>query len=528
MKRNRVLTVLLAAVAVVLTACGSGGGNAGPGGNGGNGTQAAGKPRAGGTLTIATDTPPTTFDPQVASNYGSFNVLFQVYESLFSVDAKGNRQPALALSSTQPNPTTYDITLRPNVTFQDGQAFTADDVVYSWQRFTDPKTGAPYALYFASVKSVTALSPTKVEFSLSKPDASLLNMLTLPFFPIMSKSWTTGKSADQVATTTNGTGPYELSSYQSGQRITLDRNPHYWDAPKPYIAKLVMNIIGAEGTRLASLRSGQAQMAWFRDARVFQQAKSAGMQTATDLPTRELVIFVNGKSGPLSDVRVRQAISLGMDRKALIQAGTAGTGTLSGIVPPGLFPGLTYDAASLPNYTPDVAKAKSLLQQAGASNLTISLTLASDPSFAIDVPMAETMKSQLAKIGVTLNLNEQPFASIIQQYIGGKLTGLTLIPNVKLPDPALYAAAAVPQGGPREQLSDPQFAQMAAAAQAEQDPAKRAADYQALIKYAAENVDVLVPYSMPQRLEAWSPTLVNYTPDPDTERVNLKNAWLSK
>jgi peptide/nickel transport system substrate-binding protein len=516
-----VATAAVAAAAMLLAACSSGGGKANDGS-----TQSNGKPKAGGTLTIATDAPPTTFDPQVASNFGSFNVGFQVYEAPFAIDAKGNRVPSLALSSTQPDPLTYELTLRSGVKFQDGQPFTADDVVYSWQRAQDPKTGAPYALYFASIKSVTAVSPTKVEIKLSKPDAALLNQMVMPFFPIVSKSWTEGKSADQVATTMNGTGPYKLASYQTGQTVTLERNANYWDAPKPYIGKVVMNIIGAEGTRLAALRSGQAELAWFRDPRVFAQAKSAGFTSATDLATRELVVFINGLSGPLSDVRVRQALSLGLDRKALIQAGTAGTGVLSGVIPAGTYTGLSVKAEDLPNYQHDTSKAKELLQQAGASNLSIDLNFASDPAFAIDVPMVETMKSQLADIGVTLNLKKTPFASIIQQYLGGKLTGLTLIPNVKLPDPALYVGAAVPPAPPRKQIDDPQLQQMAADAQAEQDPAKRGAAYDAIAKQVAQNVDVLIPYSMPQRFEAWSSKLVNYVTDPDTERVFLKNAWL--
>lgn len=520
MTRRYVKAVGAAAVlALALAACGSASGSG----------KAAGtsKPTVGGTLDIGQDTAPVTFDPQLASAFSSQNVLFQVYESLFAFNAKGERVPQLALNAKMVDPTTYDIALRKNVVFHDGQSFSAADVVYSFERMKSPAEGGSFAPYLGAVKTVSALSDDEVEFKLSAPDAGLLNKLVMPYFPIMSKSWTEQQTKAHVAATTNGTGPYELASYVNGQSVTLTRNPHYWNPPQPYISTLVMHIIGTEGTRLAALRSGQVQLAWFREPVEYKQVKKAGYQTAIDAKTRTLYMFVNTLEGPLSDVRVRQAISMGLDRQALIRAGSSGTGALSGVIPPGFQAGLSVDPADLPNYTYDPAKAKDLLAQAGHQELSITLTLASDPSFALDVPMAETMKSELADIGVDLKLVEEPFATVIKSVMSGKYSDLALLPGTQYPDASLYITTYLPQKVKRAKINDPQLASMVAAAAAEPNTTKRSQLYTGIQKYVADKAYLMIPYAMPQRFEAWTGKLHGYVTDPQAQRAFLKNAWLS-
>ena len=212
------------------------------------------EPVYGGTLTVALDGEIDTIDPHVSVTIVGFQVYTQIFEGLVeATPTLDNVVPLLAESWEQTDDVTYVFTLRQGITFHDGSDFTAEDVVYSYDRVMSKDFGSPRRADLLPIESVTAVDDYTVEFKLTQPFAPFLTKLeVLRIVP--------ADPENDPATNPIGTGPFAFVEWITGQRIELVKNENYWQEGRPYLDGVVFRPIAEPSTRVVELQTGSVDL----------------------------------------------------------------------------------------------------------------------------------------------------------------------------------------------------------------------------------------------------------------------------
>ena len=292
------------------------------------------------TLNIGFADPLSSLDPQLNNHAGDRSVDVHFWDLL--VENKWNKlQPGLALSWKTLDPKTWEFKLRPGVKWHDGQPFTADDVIFSYQRARSvPGSVATFAGYLRTVESVTAKDPLTLIIKTNIPNPDLpLNLASVHIVSkhVGEKSATEDYNAGRAVV---GTGPYKFVSYVPGDRVVMARNDNYWGG-KQLWEKVNYRYINNAAARTANLLSGEvdvidkvsvADLARLRQSPSVHVFAYPGLRVMLLQPSfrkgpNEYITGNDGKplaNNPLLDVRVRQALSLAIDRKAPPPSPTSG------------------------------------------------------------------------------------------------------------------------------------------------------------------------------------------------------------
>ena len=213
----------------------------------------------GGTLTVAQQADIVGLDPATYSAASSAYVAEQIYDSLLTVTPQGEVAPAVAQNySVSKNGLVYTFTLRPGVKFSDGTPLTSKDVVYSLKRVLDPKTASPRLNDLGKVASITAPSASTVVIALKEAYAPFLTKIAAAGMGIMPSGYV---ESHDVVKTPMGSGPFRFVSWVPGDSVTLERNPYYWEAGKPYVDKLVFKALKDDVTRITNVQTGTVDLA---------------------------------------------------------------------------------------------------------------------------------------------------------------------------------------------------------------------------------------------------------------------------
>jgi len=270
------------------------------------------------TFAIATDI--NTTDPDRVSSGGDWNVLANIFESLYGRDAAGHLAPELATAYTiSDDGLVYDFTLREGVTFQNGDAMTADDIVFSWTRAIDPELKFNFASWAAGkIASVEATGTHQVRITLKARTPTFVKDLK-PFFPIVPKAYIETVGNDGFLAAPIGTGPFKFVSREVQKDVVIEANPTYWGgAPKVNTVRMV--VVPDENTRLAMLMAGEADViANVHPLLVNQINATPGLKALVVPALQENFLMFNPQS-PVWDPRVREALNLAIDREALTRA----------------------------------------------------------------------------------------------------------------------------------------------------------------------------------------------------------------
>jgi peptide/nickel transport system substrate-binding protein len=358
----RVLTVALA-IGLIGAACGGDDGDSTSGGDG-TATTTAGGAVQGASITIALGSEPTSLDPHLVDDGGERAVNDNIYETLLSRDAAGELQPGLATAlPTQVDDTTWEFKLREGVTFHDGSAFTADAVVASVERMVqliaDGKTDNDG--FYKTITGAEKVDDLTVRIVTSGPDGVLPSrMYWLKMIPASAKD-----SADLSAAPV-GTGPYKLSSYNRGVDITLGANAEYWGGA-PSVSTVKYEFIDDSATRLAGLKSGKYDVI----TNLAPQDAGQAPKSATAQGQEHPMIILDADEGITSDVNVRRALNLAVDKDAIANNVFGGFATVEEcqILSPSIL-GYNDSLEAFP-YDPD--QAKQLLEDAGVAGGTVQL-----------------------------------------------------------------------------------------------------------------------------------------------------------
>ena len=225
------------------------------------------RPALGANLRWANDGDAVAMDPHTRQESVQLAFLSNIYEPLARRDRNLALEPALALRWEQTGPTVWRFHLRPNVKWQDGSAFTADDVVFSLGRVQSPNSAlrAPLSV----VKAVRRIDDLTVEFETVQPDPILPQEQTN--FLILSKAWCEARGAVEPVTlggkednfavrNAMGTGPFRLVSREADSKTVVERNAGWWDTPEHTLDRVEFHVIASAPTRVAALLSGEMDM----------------------------------------------------------------------------------------------------------------------------------------------------------------------------------------------------------------------------------------------------------------------------
>lgn len=409
------LTAIALAIVLLVSACSAGAGTSGD--SDGQGTGAAQQ-----TLEVGLGAAPANLDmTQTAGAAIPQALMYNVYEGLVKLDNDARVQPLLAESwTTSEDGLSYTFTLRSGVTFSNGDPFNADTVKFSLDRVPDWKANTPS--YLASIESVEVVSDTEVTVKLKHPDNNLLFWLAGPLGAMFSEN-----AVDDLASQAIGTGPYLLERYNRGESLIMKRNEKYWGS-KPKLSQVTLRYYSDANAPVNALRSGELDAVYQAQAvDQIEQFESDDQFRVTTGSTQGIVVMsMNNGRPPFDDKRVRQAIMHGVNREAVVTTSTNGYGKVIGAPVAPTDPWFTDQADKYP-YDPE--KAKQLLADAGESKLTVDFTV---PSLPYAQNIAQVVKSDLAKIGVTANLKPQEFPAVwLDKTFSQKDYDLTVVNHVE-------------------------------------------------------------------------------------------------
>jgi peptide/nickel transport system substrate-binding protein len=368
---------------------------------------------SGGTFVVGDTSSVQKLDPDVVTNFLDFQALGLIYDQLVQYNTKLQLVPDLATSwAYSDGNRMLTFQLRKGVTFDDGSTFTSADVVASLDRALAPKTGDASASYLANVKKIVATGTYTVQFQLSRPDTSILDGLTSVNLSMLS---TKAIAAGTLAKTPDGTGPFEFSSWSPGNTFVMKANPNYWGG-KVTLGTVKIETIPSEQSIASAVEANTVQLGLLTEPQVATHLPSSlKVQSVLDLTYRALML--QDKTGPLANVDNRLAIACAVNRKQVLEDAVFGGGRVVGPVPLGQY---ASDPVSAVCPTTNVAMAKSYLQKAGdpkGFSFTAVTSTDLDPTSAAQ---ATVVQSDLAKVGITMNIQNLAEDAYIQDWLKGK------------------------------------------------------------------------------------------------------------
>lgn len=282
---------------------------------------------------------PTSLDPAKVGDYSPQAVEGNLCEGLVSLDPEFKIHLNLAEKISRPNDTTVVFDLRPGVRFWNGDPLTTADVVYSLQRNTDPKLGSFWTSYYTSVKSIEATGPLQVTVHFTHPDALFELGMGVPAGAISQKKFVEAAGAN-YGSSAGGlmcTGPYKLDSWKPGESIAMSKNTHYWNSALDAKAGEVdFSFVTDTSTLTTALQSGEFDGAYEVPVATAAALNNASVGTVYSGPSTQMVELIPTEAkGPMSNVDVRTALDLVIDKKAIAQAVYGGSAQpLNSFIPP--------------------------------------------------------------------------------------------------------------------------------------------------------------------------------------------------
>ena len=406
----------------------------------------AAAPVRGGTVVIGPGAEMTTPLTSAVTTAGLAQLVSgKIFDGLLTYDAQFRPQPRLATSWHVSNDgLAVTFKLRAGVTWHDGQPFTSADVAFSllevWKQVHSRGRAT-----FANVVAVDTPDPLTAVLRLTQPAPYLLTALSSPVESQVIPRHIYGKGdllTNPALNAPIGSGPFRFVKWERGSHIVLERNPTYWDAPRPYLDRLVLRFIPDGAANVAALETGAVHLATqlpLSDIARLSTFPSLQVRSEATSYTTGVGVFGFNLDRPVfRDVRVRRAFAHAIDRDFIVKNIWHGQAVAVDSPIPPAFP--DFAVTDLPRYAFDLGRAEALLQEAGlarnAAGIRLSVTTDPAPTGPL-LPVALHLRSQLAKVGVDLRIRTQDFGEFVNRVYTRRDFDTAFYSGNAGPDPAI-------------------------------------------------------------------------------------------
>jgi peptide/nickel transport system substrate-binding protein len=519
-KRLGVKALITASALVVMAGCGSGS----SGTSSSAGTSSG--PVHGGNLVFAAVQDAQSMNNTTVFDNNSIWIFEQIYQPLYTVTNNGKGvMPWLATGYTvSPNKKTYTFTLRPGVKFSNGKPMTSADVKFSIDQ--NRKATQGWAYLDTAISAVDDPSPETVVIHLKFPWAPLLADLSIFANDIIPNNYD-GQTEAQFYTHPIGTGPFMWDYWHKGSALKLVRNPFYWQKGKPYLNSVTWTDVPSQNTRELQLKGAQAQIdqtpAW---STVASLKSTPGVDMDLFNSTQTNYLAFNELVKPFQDVHVRRAISLAINRQALVKAVLFGNGKPANSLFP---PQVPFYQAATPGLQYNLAQAKQEMAKSSVPHgFTTTLLIAAGNSDYLTI--STIVQSELKPLGIKVNIQQLDPNTANADFQSLKYDMSLTLWTMDIPDPDELATFAVdPTSGARSFFTaydNPTVVKDTHAAEVTTVPAKRQALYNIVQADAAQDAFMAYLYYSPYPYATTSNVHGFYvTP---LGNMHMENVWLSK
>jgi len=499
--------------------------------------------KRGGRLTVLLNWEPSALVSLATSSGAEGTVSPKVHEGLLAYDFDLNPQPQLATEwNVSADGLEYRFKLREGVRWHDGKPFTSKDVKTSIElmKGNHPRGRSTYA----NVEAIETPSETEAVLKLSKPAPYLLFALSAAESPIVADHLY-GGGADVQSNPANanpvGTGPFLFKEWSRGSYIRYERNPNYWDDPKPFVDELIVRFIPDPSARTVAFEVGELDLGGdnpipFSDVERLRASGSFDIETkGYSYSPEQILLEFNLQKDIFKDVRVRRAISHAVDRQVILDVVWSGYGEIS---PSAITPAITrYYNPNVETYPFDLDKANALLDEAGlkpdGNGIRASLSFDYPTSTAQFAGLGNYLKQSLRRIGIDLSLRGQELSAFSKRIytdrdfdISGVSLGNSFDPTVGVQ--RTYWSKNIKIGVPfsnGSHYSNPKVDELLEAAAVEADPDKRVKQFHEFQRIVAEDAPT-VNILMRTRITVANKKVHDHTLTADGLRTSLGNVYL--
>lgn len=459
------------------------------------------------TLVVAHASNPEALDTLAPSN-ATISVMSQMFDALTRRDDTGTIVPGLAESWELVDDLTWDFHIRPGVLFHNGEPLTAETVVFSIKRAIDPDTPNVRGGRIALVSDVEAIDASTVRITTSAPSPTLLWGLTQVLIVPMDTLQSVGEDAFRTAPV--GTGPFMLDEFVQGRTISLVANPEYWGSG-PNVDRLVFRQITEASSRLAALLAGEVHiienlppdLVPVVEGNPNFRVESIGTEQAMVLQLDTLT------DGPVSDVRVREAIAHAIDIEGITEALLAGQGVpLDGqLITRGA---LGYNS-SLSRWPYDPARARELLAEAGYPNGFNFQILTTEGRAMQDSTLAVALQGNLNAVGIQTEVRQLESGAWLESIVGGTAGPGFLVTWYNFGDADLALTWFITGSRYSHYWHNPEFDALATAGKSTVDVEERQRLYNQALQIMFDEVPTIpiwqppMIYGVSQRVSGWTP-----------------------
>lgn len=482
-----------------------------------------------GYLVAAIESYPLQLDPRYSTDANGVRIGNLIYNSLLRADPQSRLQPELAESLRLLDERTYDIELRRDVTFHNGQPLTAADVKFTYDSILDPNNRSPKRGNLRPLRAVEQIGPYQLRFHLFAAHSPFIEQLTIGIVPVASAVNPTAPV--QVPP---GSGPFMLEAAESGEKITLTRNPHYWEESPP-LSGVVFRTVPDALVRVLEFKKGNIDLMQndIEPDMVPWLEKNIGADVGAYPGTTFQYIGINLMHPILKQVKVRRALAYAIDRESLVRHILKGTGTVAaGVLSP-----LNWAYEDNVEHWPyDPERAKQLLDEAGFPDPDGDGPL---PRFRLSFKttnidlrqrIAEAIKEQLERVGIELDIRSYEWAAFYSDIKKGSFH-LYSLAWVGILDPDIlfqlfHSSSVPPAGDNRGRYANPELDRLLEAGRATTNHEVRRQIYARAQRILAEDLPY-VPLWWWKNVVVKKSTVQNFIPYPDGEMISLKKARLA-
>lgn len=374
------------------------------------------------TLVVGVSTDASALDPQIHNSLNSRIVYSNIFDVLLGRDVEGNFKSSLVVSWEAVEDTTWELKLRDDVVFHNGDPFTAADVKYWFDRMLDPETESFFRSRFELVSGVEQVDDYTVHVNTKAPFPILPSRLA-EVYPVPHEYFEE-VGPEYFNEHPIGTGPYKFVEWAKDDQITLEANEDYW-GEVPAIEEVVFRIVPEPSTRVSELLSEGVHIAQQVPVNLADRIEETEGTSLAHLPTDRVVFFfldMTDPSLPTHDVRVRKAMNYAVDRELIAEE------VLGGYARPLGQRISTYDFGFDPSIEPypyDPAMARDLLAEAGYADGFDLTCWSTTGHYLMDDEIMAAVAAQLAEVGINLDVEYLEFSAYLEKMNSNNLSPMT-------------------------------------------------------------------------------------------------------